>query len=125
MNVVYEICPLFVESVTAAKARFPNIVEMVKDFRQFKSANPLAPYGYKDLSLSPDGSFNVEVPKIRHAALASDLRIWYTISGKNPNIIRLYGVFSHADSGTGDPPARNVQRKLAKKMAKQQFQAAQ
>lgn len=97
---------------------------MVKDFRQFKSANPLAAYGKSDKSSASDGNFNQEVPKIRHAHLTHDVSIWYTISGKNPNIIRLYGVFSHDESGTGQPPARNVQRKLAKKMAKQQFNVA-
>lgn len=124
MNVVYEICPLFVETINSTKARLPNIIEMVKDFRQFKSANPLAAYGKSDKSSSPDGNFSAEVPKIRHAHLTHDISIWYTISGKNPNIIRLYGIFSHDESGTGQPPARNVQRKLAKKMANQQFKAA-
>ena len=117
MNVVYEICPLFVETINSTKARLPNIIEMVKDFRQFKSANPLAAYGKSDKSSSPDGNFNAEVPKIRHAHLTHDISIWYTISGKNPNVIRLYGIFSHDESGTG-------QRKLAKKMAKQQFKVA-
>lgn len=121
MSVVFEVSPLFQESVIVMKARLPNIIDLIRDFRDFKSANPLAAYGNSDKSSAPDGNFNQEVPKIRHAHLTHDVSIWYTISGKNPNVIRLYGVFSHDQSGTGQPPARNVQKKLAKKMAKQTF----
>lgn len=121
MPVKFETCALFDESVVQMVRRNKHIIDKIKDFESVKSANPLARYGNSDETLSPDGILSTEVPKIRHAKLTSDVSIWYTISGKDPQVIRLYGVFTHDDSGTGQPPNRKKQKALGSRMARQQF----
>ena len=121
MPVKFETCALFDESVVQMVRRNKHIIDKIKDFEAVKSANPLARYGNSDETLSPDSLLSLEVPKIRHAKLTSDVSIWYTISGKDPQVIRLYGVFTHDDSGTGQPSNRKKQKSLGARMAHQQF----
>lgn len=121
MAVRFETSPLFDETVKDTVSKNPKILALLKDFMATKSANPLAPYGNSDKSSASNGVFNMEVPKIRHAHLTHDISVWYTLSGKDPHVIRLYGIFTHDESGTGQPASNNKQRKLAKKMARQSF----
>lgn len=121
MPVKFETCALFHESVVAAVRKDKDLIDKIKDFEAFKSKDPMAPYGSTDKMNHPEGIFATEIPKMRHAHLAHDMSIWYTISGRDPHVIKLYGVFNHDDSGIGQPPNRKKQRSLATRMAHQAF----
>jgi hypothetical protein len=59
------------------------------------------------------------MPKARKAHLSSDMSIVYELSGRNPTTIKLYGVFTHAQLGTGQPPNIKIQQNMAKRLAKE------
>lgn len=80
------------------------VLKALKEFITQKRAQPLAPFGSKDYPFKGDGPLH----GIGHAGLTFDVSILYKISGKNPNIITLYGIFSHDQLGTGQPA--NIKR---------------
>ena len=55
------------------------------------------------------------------AHLTQDISVFYTIEGRNPTVIKLFGVFSHADSGTGTPSNIKRQQAVGKQMKNQVF----
>lgn len=120
MAVRFLICPLFTE--TYAKHNTPRIREAFANFLKVKSQNPLQPYGNGD---RPSPVFKHEIPGILHSHLTHDISIWFTISGRDPHIIKLFGIFTHDESGTGNNPGTKVAQKLAKKMARQDFSPLQ
>lgn len=93
---------LFRETVTKYKGN-AAVQTAMADFIEFKRANPLVPYGSKDRPFKHD-----PLKGIYHAGLTFDVSVLYTISGNNPNIITLYGIYSHDETGTGTP--RNSKR---------------
>ena len=98
------------------RERMPNIEDRVREFLRVKASNPIQPYGGSDTpfnSKAPIGSIN---PKMRHAHVSRDLSIYYTIEGRNPVRIKLYGIFDHKESGTGTPANIKIQKQLAKKL---------
>lgn len=119
-KVVVETCPMFDET-----ARFhrkdPVVSEKLQRFIDFKLDNPLAPFGKSDKASVPDGIFANTVPGIRHAHLTFDVSIWYSISGANPTRLKLYGIFSHDESGTGQPVKLAKQKTVADRMQQQSF----
>jgi hypothetical protein len=64
----------------------------------------------------------VEVPKIRHAHLSHDISVFYTVSGSNPTLIKLYAIMTHDEAGIGQPINYKKQKGVAKKMANQVFE---
>ena len=120
-KVVFRTCPLFMESLAKMAARTPQIVSQYESFVKSKSENPLAPFGGKDIAYSSGGNFIAAVPGIKHAHLLHDASIAYTLSGSNPKVFNLYGIFSHDDSGTGRPPNDKKQKNLAKRFKNQSF----
>ncbi len=86
------------------------------DFMKFKFNNPLQPYG------GTDTGFKAIFPhNMKHAHLTHDLSIFYTISGQNPRVINLYGIYSHAESGTGTPANIHKMQSLANRFAHATF----
>lgn len=83
----------------------------LKEFLAFKRAHPLLPFGAKDRPFKHE-----PLKGIYHAGLTFDASILYTIEGSNPNIITLYGVFSHDEIGTGQPRNPNRQKQLFKRI---------
>jgi hypothetical protein len=114
-------CDNFNDSLEKNLEKHPDLEQMVQDFLNEKAKNPLGQYGNKDTHMGDTGKWGL-VPKIKHTALAHDMRLFYTLEGKGPRILRLYGVHSHDESGTGNPKNMNRQDKLAKKMSKQKFE---
>lgn len=114
-------CDFFKE--TAAKhIKFGSSVEeSYHNFIATKLQNPIASYGSSDKA-NPAGTPMAQyVPKIRHAHLTHDLSIFYTISGSNPSELRLYGVLTHDESGTGQPNNPKRQKSVAKRFSNQEF----
>lgn len=101
--------PLFWSSYENHK-RNKAVVDGLAKFVQAKRDNPMAPYGAKDYPFKGDGPLK----GIGHAGLTFDVSIIYTISGRDPHIIKLLGVFSHDELGTGQPAALNRQKKASK-----------
>jgi hypothetical protein len=115
-------CDNFYDSLDRHQATIPDLDDKVSDFVKFKQANPDSnknrwPHG-TDEHMGSDGHWK-KVPKLKHASLGFDMRIFYTIEG---NQIKLYGVHPHDESGTGNPKNPRKQEALAKKMSKQKFE---
>lgn len=110
-------CRLFDKSVRKKNTR---VLRKLKEFIDFKRQNPLELFGGSDRPYT--GEFlKRAVPNLvmRHAHLTHDDSILYTIEGVDVKTIKLYGVFSHDDSGTGQPPNINRQQSLANKLSNQ------
>lgn len=116
-SVVFEYCPKFAET----RKRYPNTAEKLADFLRSKKENKLQPYGAKDYPFISEGPLGKAVPGLRHAHLTQDLSVFYTIGGSNPSVIKLYGIFSHQDSGTGNSPNVKIQQALGKSLSGQSF----
>lgn len=121
MAVVFKTSPLFRETLANLARNFPNLIARFEAFKSFKSQNPLASFGSSDKPSVGKGFFAKEVPGIKHAHLTKDISVWYTISGKDPTEIKLYGVFTHHDTGTGEPPNRRKQAATAERLGNQSF----
>ena len=93
-----------------------DIAERLRDFIEFKKANPLAQYGKKDTSFNPEGLFGRAIPKLRHAHLNLDISVFYTIEGRDPIQLKIYGVFRHKESGTAQADNKQVQKQLVKRL---------
>ena len=109
---------MFDQTVADRARQLPNLADRIQEFLAFKMANPGQPWG-KDTQFVSAGPLARALPKLRHVHLTRDLSLFYTIGGRDPAVIRLYGVFSHADSGTGTPGNINRQRSLARQLDNQ------
>ncbi len=117
-SVIVETCPLFDETFTRHIVDNDQLRRKLDEFIAFKKSNPLARFGSSDKG-DTGVIFDKEVPGIKHAHLTFDLSIWYTLSGSNPKVIRLYAIMSHDESGTGQPVKVPVMKNVARKMAGQ------
>jgi hypothetical protein len=115
--------PLFRE--TAAKYAKPGSAVLARyiEFVKTKKENPIALFGSpKTDKKNPDGTpMSQEVPGIRHAHLTHDVSVFYTISGSNPSVLRVYAMLSHDEAGTGQPTNYKVQKSVGRRMANQNF----
>jgi len=122
--VVFSEGPLWMESVVSARKDTINILQKIKEFMDYKSQNPLALFGGKDTPLAGvSGSpYSKYLPKARKAHLTPDISIIYELSGKNPTTIKLLGVFTHADLGTGMPANKKRSEQMAKRLAREDLE---
>lgn len=123
-SVVFINGPLWEESLVAAIKDTPNIIKKILEFKTFKEQDPLAQYGPKDSAMgSVKGSpYAKYLPKARKAHLTPDISIIYELSGKDPTVIKLYGVFTHADLGTGQPPNVRKSAQMAKRLSRESIE---
>jgi hypothetical protein len=119
MAVIFKISPLFKETLTTLATQNPRLIDRIEAFKNFKNQNPLASFGSNDKSSK--GIFLKAVPGIKHAHLTRDISIWYTVSGRDPIEIRLYGLFTHKDTGTGEPQNKKRQLSAAEWLKNQPF----
>lgn len=117
MEVKFRSSPLFAETF----ARHPEIEPRLRSFLDLKTRDPLLAFGKKDETFHGEGILNRAVPGLRHAHLTRDISVLYTLGGRNPTVINLYGVFTHDESGTGQPANRKKQQSLANRLANQAF----
>ena len=113
-EVKFEVCPLW--DTTSAELLLNNskLAKKIKDFRDFKKQNPIAAFGGSDTMFTSRGPIAQAIgERARHAHLTQDISIVYSVSGKNPTSIKLYGLFRHKDIGTGDPPKIRKQQSAA------------
>lgn len=114
--------PMWEESLANAIKDSPNIIQKIKEFKDFKSKNPLQPFGSSDRGFSSTGIYKNYLPKAFKCHLNLDISIIYELSGRNPTIIKLYGVFTHAEMGTGQPENPRVQKNMAKRLAREDIE---
>jgi len=100
----------------------PEALDKIDAFMAAKTRDPLAAFGSNDTAFSSKVPLGIAVPKLRHANLSNDLRIFYIIGGRDPTVIKLYAVSTHDESGTGQPSNINRQKSFGKQMANQKFQ---
>lgn len=117
----FQVSPLFRETFAAKTQSNPALKSKVEQFLQVKGQDPTQQFGASDKPFRSGGIFANAVPKIRHAHLTHDLSMVYTVEGGTDPVIRLYGIFSHDDMGTGQPQNLNRQRGVATKFAGQGF----
>ena len=120
-KVKFRVSPLFASTAQEKFKAYPGLKEKFDAFRATKEANPMAPFGSKDAMFSGEGNFTKAVPKLRHAHLTHDVSVFYRLSGSNPTLIDLFGLFSHDESGTGQPANIKKQKSLGKTLANQVF----
>lgn len=123
MAVVFVICPLFKETMQEKLAVNPGLREKFEDFKKTKEVNHMANFGSSDKMFNGEANFIKAVPKLRKAHLTHDLSIFYRLSGANPTVIELYGVFTHDEAGIGQPAHTGRQKQLGKKLVRQEFDA--
>jgi hypothetical protein len=120
--VVFEEGPFWIESVIAAAKDTPNIVQKIAEFKNFKEQHPISQYGSSDRGFTSDGIYKQYLPKAMKAHLTQDISIVYELSGRNPTVVKLYGVFTHADLGTGQPANKKIQKNMAKRLAREDIE---
>jgi len=98
-----------------------KIATKIKDFVKTKLENPLQPFGASDKPFLGAGHFRNAVPgeSMCHAHITHNLAIIYSISGKDPRVLKLYGLFNHDEMGIGQPPNIKKQKSLSQKIANQ------
>jgi hypothetical protein len=110
---------LFDKTVQNKSEQLPDLANKIQEFLKFKMINPGQPWG-NDSPFIAAGPLGSAIPKLRHAHLTRDLSLYYTIEGRNPTVIKLYGVFNHHESGTGTPKNINKQKNLARQLVNQE-----
>lgn len=106
-------CPMFAKTYDAYK-RDSAIMDVFAEFLTAKRNDPMGRFGNKDRPFVAG-----DLKGYLHAGLSYDVSVVYTISGKNPHVLTLLGIFSHDELGTGNPPRNNLQKQAAKTFSKQ------
>lgn len=108
-------CDAYVDSVAKYKGN-QQVLAAFREFIDFKSREPLALFGGKDRPFTGNGSLRGYI----HAGITRDISIIYKISGRDPHVISLYGLYTHNDIGTGTPGRPQLTAKMAAMFNKQQ-----
>lgn len=114
--------PMWEESLVSVIKDTPNVIQKIKEFKAVKEQNPLAQFGSSDKSFASTGVYKQYLPKAMKAHLTQDISMIYELSGRNPTKIKLYGVFTHADLGTGQPANIKIQKNMAKRLAREELE---
>jgi hypothetical protein len=94
-------------------SQHPNLRNKMEDFLRLKQQNFSDPFGSSDKLFVTAGFYAKAVPGLKHAHLNRDVSIVYRIHGSSPRVCDLYGLFTHKDLGTGEPPNIRKQKNQA------------
>lgn len=119
--VKFQTGPLFDQTWRNRSENNASLRNKLEQFVKVKSQDPTESFGASDKPFKSGGFFTNAIPKLRHAHLTHDLSLVYALEGGSDPVIRLYGVFSHDDLGTGNPPNKNRQRNMSAQFAGQTF----
>lgn len=111
MTTTFKKCKLF--DKTFAKTT-KQIQTKFKDFINWKKDHPTEKFGSSDYPFTNSGNFG----GFWHAKLSFDVSVIYK---QEKGVILLFGVFSHDESGTGQPANLNKQASLRSKLDHQEF----
>lgn len=95
--------------------RDAQVLQALRNFIAFKRENPLQQAGGKDRPYIGSGPLSGYI----HAGLTRDISVVYTISGRDPHIIKLFGLYTHQDTGTGTPGRPQLSKVMANSWNKQ------
>lgn len=109
---IFKTCKLYEKTLSKQDKLIKN---KLKEFMTLKVGDPRAKFGSSDYAFSSSGNF----AGLWHAKLSFDNSIVYKIED---DVCYLYGIFSHDESGTGQPPNKNRQAALGTKLRNQQFE---
>jgi mRNA-degrading endonuclease YafQ of YafQ-DinJ toxin-antitoxin module len=116
-EVVIRTCDLFDKTYPEKIRTIPKLKQKFEDFKNAKLENPTLPVG-KDAAFTSNNILR----GLRHAHLTQDISVIYKISGEgNTMYLDLYGLFSHADLGTGNAPQIRTQQTMGQKLVRQRF----
>jgi len=118
MATVFRTCGLFDDTL---KSHGSAVLKAFIDFKKTKEINAMTPFGSKDRPFAGDGPFGMMKPRLIHAGMTKDISLFYYISGQNPQVISLYGFFTHDESGIGQPAKPAIQKALVKKFGNQEM----
>lgn len=93
-----------------------DIESRLREFISYKQANPTAAWGKSDTPFVSSGPLGQAIPKLRHAHLNRDVSVFYTIEGRDPTVLKIYGVFRHKESGTSTSSNIKIQKQLASQL---------
>lgn len=116
-GVKFRKCPMMMETLK----KYGALLSKMIDFQEVKKNKPMAKFGSTDYPFTGKGVFGTTVPGLAHAHLTKDISIVYRVHSKNPTLIDLYGLYSHADLGTGQPANIKRQKSIATKFSNQEF----
>lgn len=105
-------CKLYIQSLH----QHPEVAAQLKKFILSKIESPASDFGSKDYKFKAG-----DLKGYKHAGLTYDISIVYTMEGRDPAVLKLYGVFTHDELGTGSTPNRKRQDSMATKFSNQQF----
>ena len=96
-----------------------KIADRFNEFLQTKKNNPLQPFGKSDKPFTSDGFIRNAIPNetLLHAHLTHDISVVYSLSGKDPKVLKLYGVFTHDEMGTGQPANLRRQKQFSDRLS--------
>ena len=120
--VEFQWCKLFKDTFTDKARANIDLINTFNDFRKVKEQNPNQQFGSSDTSFNSNFPLGLSVSKLRHAHLTRDLSVCYTVTGKDPTVIKLYGIFKHDELGTGTPPNTKRQKSIGTTMSNQDFE---
>jgi len=120
---VFRTCDLFRQSLADKILGEPRVLPKFEEFIKTKTLDPMKTFGSNDRPFIRDGFLKDAVPgeTLLHAHLDRDNSVVYSLSGRNPTVIKLYGVLNHADLGTGNPANIKKQRSIAVQFSNQKF----
>lgn len=95
-----------------------SALESLKKFLTAKRHDPIQPYGSSDYPFIAAGPIGRAIPGLMHAHLSQDLSVVYKVEG---NEMFLYGIYSHADLGTGTPPNLRRQQSVSQRLSNMTF----
>ncbi len=114
MAITFRRCELYKETYLSRIKPYPQLREKLRQFMEIKRNNPQQQFGKSDKPFLSAGFFTQAIPGIRHAHLNLDISVVYKVSG---DVITLYGMFTHDDLGTGQPPNINKQKSIAQRLS--------
>ena len=96
-----------------------KIVDRFEEFLKTKKQNPLQPFGKSDRPFLSAGFIKNAIPNetLLHAHLTHDISLVYSLSGKDTKVMKLYGLFTHDEMGTGQPANIRRQKQFADRLS--------
>ncbi len=114
-------CPYFDETYVSKLRSKGDISGRLNDFINMKSSNPLQPFNKTDRPFLGGGHLKSAVPgeTLQHAHLTHDGVLVYSISGRDPKILKLYAILTHDELGIGQPANKRKQMQAGANFANQ------
>lgn len=115
-NVKLYYCPLFTQTFKEKQQQYSGLADKLKTFIKQKKNFPNQRLGSEKPT---SGIFTDKIKGIQHVHLTEDISLWWRFAGSNPTRLELFGIFSHDESGTGQPSNNKRIKSVTKQMVNQ------